>query len=148
MGKNKAFSRKLEMEFFESETETETELSVYEESDYSSNIFEEDLADNSKVDALEELRGYFDEEILDGMHFVGPHDYDEDLEYRCLSCDNKLTNGFYYCNKCAREHGLSENNKMKRPREWPDWARVIYNDSMRYRRHLRNIYRYYQKNVL
>jgi hypothetical protein len=57
------------------------------------------------------------------------------MKYTCLVCGKVITRGFYYCNRCAMQFGMAdEKGKFKRPLEWPDWARFLYNDERKRRR--------------
>ena len=57
------------------------------------------------------------------------------MKYRCQICQKIVSVGFYFCNDCAKEYGMADaNGKFYKPREWPDWAREMYNDEKRRRR--------------
>ena len=77
-----------------------------------------------------------------------------DFKYRCLTCKKSkiLSTGFYFCNKCAIEYELAdENGKFRKPTEWPDWARELYNDEIRRRRLFKKVYfyevKYYDESI-
>lgn len=59
-----------------------------------------------------------------------------DLSYRCQICIyKKISTGFYFCDECAKEYQLvDEKGKFKKPTDWPDWAREMYNIAKRKRR--------------
>ena len=52
----------------------------------------------------------------------------------CLICHKPISNRFYFCNECADQYELRKDGKYKKPTEYPDWARVLYNDEVRRRR--------------
>ena len=61
----------------------------------------------------------------------------------CLTCPQMIWPNYYFCINCAKKYGLvNDNGKNKKPTEWPDWARFLYNDEVKWRRHTRDIYEY------
>jgi hypothetical protein len=59
---------------------------------------------------------------------------------KCLTCGRYIYNYFYFCFACGEKYGLlREDGKFKKPREWPDWARELYNDEVRERRREKRI---------
>ncbi len=65
-----------------------------------------------------------------------------DLSYRCLLCPiyKRISAGFYFCEECAEEYELkNDDGKFKKPTDWPDWVRDIYNWSKRDRRRIENM---------
>jgi len=53
----------------------------------------------------------------------------------CLTCNNHVGNRFYFCKECSiTYHLLNEDGKYKKPTEWEDWIRELYNDEVRRRR--------------
>lgn len=54
-------------------------------------------------------------------------------EKKCCICDKRITAQFWVCKDCEKQHGLADasSGKQKRPSEWPEWARDLYNQAQR-----------------
>lgn len=72
------------------------------------------------------------DEFVDGIERVDNWFEYSDGYKLCVICQKPITPRFWICRDCEKNYDLlSEAGKLKKPLDWPNWIREIYNHAQR-----------------